>query len=118
MTGWSIQPDGVLTVLTAVQASAETYAGSFAGLETAQADLVAGVGTDVLLPCASTAADLLDSKATVVAAANARILACANGAAAATTAYVAGDEEMAARTQADAVTVAGSPDLLMAQGTS
>jgi len=116
MSSWSIQTDGVVTVLTNVQASAETFAATFSGVETAQGELNTGVGSDVLVSSAVAVVDLISSQATRVQGMNARILACATGAGDATLAYVAGDEEMAAQTQAAAVRAAGSPDLTMVEG--
>ncbi|KQM29624.1 MULTISPECIES: DUF6507 family protein [unclassified Frigoribacterium] len=116
MTAWSIEPDGVVAVLTKVQGSAETFAGTFAGVETAQTELNAGVGGDILVSSAVAVVDLISSETNRVQGINARILACATGAGDATLAYVNGDEEMAAQTQSAAVQAAESGDLSFFEG--
>jgi hypothetical protein len=60
--------------------------------------------------------DLISSETNRVQGINARILACATGAGDATLAYVNGDEEMAAQTQAAAVQAAESGDLSFFEG--
>ena len=116
MTAWSIEPDGVVAVLTKVQGSAETFAGTFAGVETAQGELNAGVGSDILVSSSVAVVDLISSQVPRVQGINARILACATGAGDAALAYVQGHEDMAEKTQAAAVQALASNDLSFGQG--
>lgn len=126
MTSWSISPDGVSAVLASVQTDAESFGTSLAPLGPAQDELNTGssasaamaasadcqpVGQFILAEVAAATAGLIGSLEPRVTAISARIQACGLGAGEATMAYVRGDEEMAASTQAAAVAAASSGDL-------
>jgi hypothetical protein len=127
MTGWSIEPEGVQSVLKKVKHSAEELGTAMGGIGGAQESLNAGTGitaytertacvndggmSAILAPVASALGDLLQSEEPRLKGIASRIQACALGAADATTAYIKGNEEMAATTQANAVSAASSGDL-------
>ena len=126
MTAWSIQPEGVSAVLTAVRAESQSLGTAIDWLSPAQADLVSGsaatqalgafqsggpTGQYLLAEVAMAASGLIESLVPRFTAISSRIQACGLGAAEATTAYVRGDEEMAANTQAAAVAASSSGDL-------
>ena len=110
MTSWQIEPQGVLAVLTSVQGESTELGTAFTGIIAAQTETNSGVGA-ILSSAAAAAIGLIESQQGVVVGIVSRIEACGLGAGAAATAYVAGDEEMAARTQTAAVLAAGSGDL-------
>lgn len=110
MTSWQIEPQGVLAVLTSVQGASTELGAAFQGIATAQTELNSGVG-EILSSAAAAAIGLIESQQGTLAGIVSRIEACGLGAGAAASAYVAGDEEMAARTQTAAVVAAGSGDL-------
>lgn len=127
MTSWSIQPDGVRTVLVSVQGDAENLGTAFGGIVGAQDELNAGSGATgaanaaancqvaadaILAPVAVAVMDLINSQEALVTAISARIQACGLGAGEATMAYLRGDEEMAASTQSAAVSAAASGNTL------
>ena len=126
MTSWSIQPEGVSAVLTSVQRDAQTLGTALDGLNPAGADLANGsaatqamsamesgkeVGQYLLAEVAMAASGLVESLVPRITNISNRMQACGLGAAEATTAYVRGDEEMAATTQAAAVSASSSGDL-------
>ena len=110
MTSWQIEPQGVLAVLTNVQGASTELGVAFNGITAAQTEMNGGVG-GILSSAAAAAIGLIESQQGALTGIVSRIEACGLGAGAAATAYVAGDEEMAARTQTAAVQAAGSGDL-------
>ncbi len=122
MTSWSIQPHGVLDVLTRLEGSATELGAVFNGLAGDQealngamdggastTDLMCVVGPQSLLaPLSGAMGALLEQEIGRMDGVAHRVQSCASGAAEATTAYVHGDEQMAASTQSAAVTAAAS----------
>lgn len=100
MTSWSIDPQGVSTVLTNVETAATELSTALDGIITAHEDLVTGAGSLGGVPAAVAA--LIDSEKARLTNVGYRINAGTVGASTAAIAYVKGDEEMAASAQAAA----------------
>ena len=116
MSSWSISPSGVQAVLADVQVSAGDLGTAAEGLATGHEELSGGVG-DLLVGVANAVFGLIESQTTTLTSVVNRIESCGAGAAEATIAYVAGDEEMAANAQSAAVTAASqAPALASEQG--
>ncbi|MCU1445015.1 DUF6507 family protein [Cryobacterium sp.] len=109
MTSWSIDPQGVSTVLTSVETAATELSTALDGILTAQDDLVYGAGSLGGVPAAVAA--LIESEKTRLTNVGRRINAGTLGASTAAIAYVHGDEEMAASAQAAASTSALNGDM-------
>ncbi len=133
MTAWSIDPAGVQSVLSKVEVSAEALGTALSGASGAQDQLAVGTGVTavanrtacvddggmsaILAPVTAAVAELLASEEPRITRIASRIQACGLGAGEATMAYINGDEEMAATTQAAAVQAASSGDLSFFGGT-
>ncbi|MET0735632.1 MAG: DUF6507 family protein [Microbacterium sp.] len=109
MTNWSIQPSGVVAVLTDVNTYAEALGESLASLGPAMEGAVTAAYSAAI-------ADAVQSYFTQeegprIEGMNARISAAASGVVTATEAYVNGDLEMAANAQAASVAAIHPPDL-------
>ncbi len=114
MSSWSISPSGVQSVLAVVQVSAGDLGTAAGGLETGHEELSGGVG-DLLVGVANAVLGLIESETTTLTSVVNRIESCGTGAAEATIAYVAGDEEMAANAQSAAVTAAAEAPALASE---
>ncbi|GAA1923526.1 hypothetical protein GCM10009775_14860 [Microbacterium aoyamense] len=109
MTNWSIQPSGVVAVLTDVNTYAEALGTSLAGLGPAMEGAVTATQSGAI-------AEAIQSYFTIeegprIEGMNARISASASGVVTATEAYVTGDLEMAANAQSASVAAVYPPDL-------
>jgi hypothetical protein len=103
---WAVEPAGVRSVLVAVQGPAEALEATYAKAPDALDGVRRGVGT-LLGQAWSSTVGLLDGEVVRAERIGTRLSACVTGAVEATNAYVQGDEEMAASTQAAAVAAAG-----------
>lgn len=109
MTSWSIDPQGVSTVLTSVETAATELATALDGILTAQDELSYGAGSLGGVPAAVQA--LIESEQTRLLSVGYRINAGTLGASTAAIAYLQGDEEMAATAQSAAAASALSGDM-------
>ncbi|EYR63282.1 hypothetical protein N866_01680 [Actinotalea ferrariae CF5-4] len=106
MSGWRITPQGVQDVLQRVGATAAVLDAAVVGLPAKAEQAVAGTGQNPII--ADALIGFFEHHATTLESIGNRINASVTGAAAATTAYVQGDEQMAAEHQAAAAQVAGT----------
>jgi hypothetical protein len=109
MTSWSIDPQGVSTVLTSVETAATELSTALDGIITAQDDLIYGAGSLTGVPAAVQA--LIESEQTRLLNVSNRINAGTLGASTAAIAYLQGDEEMAVTAQSAAATSALNGDM-------
>ncbi|MEZ3161789.1 DUF6507 family protein [Microbacterium sp. BWT-B31] len=110
MSSWSIDPAGVLRILTRVETEQESLLRAAAGVGDAFETFAGATGTLLVGAAGDLSTALIENSALMVQA-NSRITACAAGASSATAAYVAGDEEMAATTISTALGCAATGDL-------
>jgi hypothetical protein len=109
MTSWSIDPQGVSTVLTNVETAATELSTALDGILTAQDELIYGAGSLGGVPAAVQA--LIESEQARLLNVGYRINAGTLGASTAAIAYLQGDEEMAANAQAAVASSALSGDM-------
>jgi hypothetical protein len=109
MTSWSIDPQGVSTVLTNVETAATDLSVALDGILTAQEELIYGAGSLGGVPAAVQA--LIESEQSRLQNIGYRVNAGTLGASTAAIAYLQGDEEMAATAQAAAATSALSGNM-------
>lgn len=109
MTNWSIQPSGVVTVLTEVNTYAVALGEALNGLAPAMEGAVAATRSAAIADAVQ--AYFTQQEGPRIEGMNARISAAASGVVTATEAYVAGDLEMAANAQSAAVATVYPPDL-------
>ena len=109
MSGWSIDPAGVVTVLGAVEGARDELVTAIDGIIPAHETLLAGADVLGLVPAEVQA--LLEEQSANMTSIGNRIAAGTLGAYNATASYVQHDEIMAANTQAAAVAAATSGDL-------
>ena len=108
MSGWHIKPDEVETVLTTIGTVAGTLSGAVEGLPAKAEDAIAGTASSGII--ADAVSGFFEHHSVTLESIGNRINAGVTGAAQATTAYLTGDEAMAAEHQASAATVAGTGD--------
>jgi len=110
MSGWSIDPSGVQSVLASVENAATELRTALDSASTSFAELATGAGPNMAdLPAAIQA--LMESEQGRLTAIGNRITAGSLGASTATIGYIQGDEEMAATAQTAATRAASSGDL-------
>ena len=101
MSGWKIQPQGVISVLTAVQAGAQALGDSVKTLPADAQESVTATNSGAI--GAAMQAFFESSVSLQLGGVSTRINAAMTGASDATQAYLNGDLQMAASTQADQV---------------
>jgi hypothetical protein len=112
--GWSVDPSGVEAVLNDVVAKSGAFSQAVGGTPTRPAvdAIVLGAATAAESPViGASISGFFEENADVLTGITNRISACLAGAAGAVTAIDAGDGEMAATTQANAVAAADGGDL-------
>ncbi|MEZ3161997.1 DUF6507 family protein [Microbacterium sp. BWT-B31] len=109
MTSWSIQPSGVVAVLTDVNTYAVALGEALNGLSPALEGAV--VATQSAAISDAVQAYFTQKEGPRIQGMNTRIGAAASGVVKATEAYVAGDLEMAANAQSASVATVYPPDL-------
>jgi len=112
--GWSVDPAGVEAVLNDVVAKSGAFSQALGGTPARPAIdvIVLDAANSAESPLiGSSISGFFDENAEVLSGISARISACLAGAAGAVTAIDAGDGEMAATTQANAVAAADKGDL-------
>lgn len=114
MTRWRITPQGVEDVLLKVGTVAQTLSGAVEGLPAKAEQALVGTGQNPII--ADALMGFFEHHKPTLESIGMRIEAGVGGAAAATTAYVQGDEEMAAQAQATAATVAGTGQVRQGRG--
>ena len=110
MSGWSIDPSGVQSVLASVETAASELRTALDSASTSFAELSVGAGPNMADVAAAIQA-LMESEQGRLTAIGNRITAGSLGASTATIGYIQGDEEMAATAQAAAGRAAVSGDL-------
>jgi len=109
MTHWSIQPSGVVAVLTDVNTYATALGEALNGLSPAMEGAVVATQSGAISEAVQ--AYFTQEEGPRIQAMNARIGAAASGVVKATEAYVQGDLEMAANAQSASVAAVYPPDL-------
>ena len=109
MTNWSIQPSGVVAVLSGVNIHAEALAVAVQGLGPALDGAVTATHSAAISEALQSYFELEEGPR--IEGMNARITVAASGVVSATEAYVAGDLEMAATVQAASVAAIYPPHL-------
>ena len=106
MTSWSIDPAGVVQVMTNVELSATALGEALTGLQPQFESAIAGAQSAAI---AEAIQGWMDHESTALKGVNQRITAAMTGASAATQAYIDGDLEMAANVQSAQVTAGNRP---------
>ena len=101
MTGWRISPDGVQGVLEGVTAVAGVLSTAVQSMSDSAQEAVTGTGESAII--ADALVGFFDAYEPTLESMGARLSSACTGAALATTAYLQGDEEMAADQQAAAL---------------
>ncbi|MDQ1135399.1 hypothetical protein QE410_000198 [Microbacterium sp. SORGH_AS 1204] len=109
MTGWRIQPSGVVAVLQEVNVDAEALGAALNSLTPALEGAVTATQSGAISEAVQ--AYFQQEEGPRIQGMSTRIGAAANGVVTATEAYVTGDMDMAANAQAAAVAAVYPPDL-------